>query len=106
MDNFNIIYKILKALEKAMDLETFDGSLISYDVLNISEVRWKKIIKILVDENYIDGVRVIDTDTNGLVIKMFSPTITLQGLEYLNDNSFMKKAAQIASGVSVLIPKL
>ena len=37
MNNFTIIYKILKALEKAMDLEKFDLSTISPDILKISD---------------------------------------------------------------------
>lgn len=39
MDNFTIIYKILKALEKAMDCEEFDVSAISHERLNVSYQR-------------------------------------------------------------------
>ena len=36
MDNFTVIYKILKALEQAMDYDEFDIKQISHTRLNIS----------------------------------------------------------------------
>lgn len=36
MDNFTIIYKILRVLEKAMDYEEFDINTISHERLNIT----------------------------------------------------------------------
>lgn len=100
MDNFKIIYKILRTLEKGMDCEEFDSSLIGCTTLNISLARWQKIIKMLVDEGYVEGIRAIDTDTAGIIIKMRNPAITLRGLEYLHENSFMSKVAKIASGAA------
>ena len=37
MDNLNIIYKILKQLEKAMDYDEFDMETVSAERLKISE---------------------------------------------------------------------
>ena len=45
MDNFKIIYKILRALEQAMDLEEFDPDLISAENLGISENRRRAILE-------------------------------------------------------------
>lgn len=45
MDNFKIIYKILRALEQAMDLEEFDPDLISAENLGISENRRRTILE-------------------------------------------------------------
>lgn len=56
MDNFAIIYKILKALEKAMDYEEFDVSLISHERLDISYSRWEKIMIMLKQSGYIEGI--------------------------------------------------
>jgi hypothetical protein len=39
MDNFKIIYKILKILENAMDVEAFDGAAVSLDAHGISTTR-------------------------------------------------------------------
>lgn len=103
MDNFKIIYKILKILEKAMDYDEFDKSLISAEVLGITQNRWESIMKMLQNSGYIEGVSYIRSmGMRG--IKLINPRITLKGLEYLEENSFMKKAAAIAKGISDLIP--
>lgn len=106
MDNFKIIYRILKALEKAMDLDEFDATLISAENLGISQNRWNALMEMLADARYIKGVSVIRS-IGGNSIKI-SPDfgITLKGLEYLDENSFMKKAANIAKGVKETIPGL
>ena len=56
MDNFTVIYKILKALEQAMDYDEFDISRISHTKLNISYQRWEKIMIMLAKTGYIEGV--------------------------------------------------
>lgn len=100
MDNFRIIYKILKALERALDIENFDKNLITAEALGISEERWSRIMKMMIDEGYIEGVRNIKYDGATVpLIKMLNPAITLKGLEYLENNSMMKKAADIAKGI-------
>ena len=73
MDNFSIIYKILKALEKALDYEEFDKEIISHEKYGISYRRWERIMIMLAKEGYIDNT--------------ISPIITLKGLEYLERNS-------------------
>lgn len=104
MDNFKIIYRILKALEKSMDCEEFNQELISPESLGISVERWKKLIKMLSDEGYIEGVHVIETNAGVLVVKLLNLAITLKGLEYLNENSLMRKAANLAKGISDMTP--
>ena len=47
MDNFSVIYKILKKLEKAMDLDEFSIDDVSAEVLKISESRWAAIKEML-----------------------------------------------------------
>lgn len=103
MDNFKIIYRILKALEKSMDNEEFEPIVISPEVLGISPERWKKLIKMLVEEGYMEGVRIVTTNTGAVIVKMLSPTITLKGLEYLNENSLMQKAANVAKGIADIV---
>ncbi|MCM1055544.1 MAG: YjcQ family protein [Bacteroides sp.] len=102
MDNFSVIYKILKAFEKAMDLEEFDIKQISPDVLKISENRWLRIMEMLIGEGYITGV-LIEHFMAGDKISANNPRITLKGLEYLNENSFMKKACEVAKGIMDII---
>lgn len=105
MDNFLVIYRILKALEKAMDYDEFDVNAISHMRLNISYRRWEKLLIMLAKDGYIEGV-VFDqclSDYSPRVIQPIRPIITLKGLEYLSENSFMKKAAEIIKGAAEII---
>ena len=97
MDNFNVIYKILKALEKAMDYDTLDIDAISPEKLKISENRWCAIMKMLANEGYITGLHVTRS-IGGEQIGAENISITIKGLEYLDSSSFMKKAAAFAKG--------
>ncbi len=56
MDNFKYIYRILKILEKYMDLEEFDMELIGYKELDISKLRWSRIVSMLKEQEYIQGI--------------------------------------------------
>ena len=100
MDNFKIIYSILKSLEKSMDAEEFDKSRLSNESLKLSEPRWSRIMAMLAANEYVTGIEVwhsIDCDYPRVCITR--PEITLKGLEYLSENSLMKKAANIAKGI-------
>lgn len=106
MDNFSVIYKILKILEKAMDFEEFDFQQISAERLGISICRWAKILEMLVQEGYIQGIIVSYSLDGTPFIENRNIRITLKGLEYLSENSFMKKAANAAKEVRDWIPGL
>ena len=99
MDNFRIVYKILRYLEKAMDYDEPDMDFISAGTLGISRRRWNAIIEMLTENGYIKGIEIkISADGNETVISVNSPKITLKGLEYLHENSMMHKAASAAKG--------
>ncbi len=49
MDNFKVIYRILRYLEKAMDYDEPDMDCISADALGLTKSRWAAIMEILVD---------------------------------------------------------
>lgn len=103
MDNFTIIYKILSVLEKAMDYPEFDVNLINAQSLKISEERWIRYMEMLSDSGYIKGVEFEDTIA-GTRIYFDDIRITLKGLEYLTENTFMKRAYRAIKGVSEVIP--
>ena len=104
MDNFKYIYRILKLLEKSMDLEEFDPELIGYKELDISKLRWSRIVSMLKEQEYIQGIDVwYSLDQDYPRVKLVRPEITLKGLEYLNENSMMKKVYNAAKGIKELI---
>ena len=76
MGDFNTIYKILAALKASMDYDEFDGRLISAERLNVSEQRRRELLRML----------------------------SQAGLEYLEENSLMKRAYRAAKGIKDLIP--
>jgi hypothetical protein len=105
LDNFKIIYKILKILEAAMDYEELDTDSLSPERLGITENRYNAIIMMLIDSGYIKGVDVIKS-IGGTSLRMDRAQITLKGLEYLNENSTMKKMANLAKGIKESISGL
>ena len=104
MDNFKYIYRILKILEKSMDLEEFDMELIGYKELDISKLRWSRIVSMLKEQEYIQGIDIWYSLAQDYPrVKLARPEITLKGLEYLNENSMTKKVHNAAKGIKELI---
>lgn len=101
MKDFTIIYKILKFLHKMMDFSEPDFTPIFPEQLGITETRWEQLMIMLQKNGYIEGLRIYSfLDSPGEhIYKPLSPKITLQGLEYLSENSVMKKAANAAKGI-------
>lgn len=105
MDNFVVIYRILKALEASMDFEEFDEQLISPERLGITKERRDKLLIQMQKEEYISGISVVQ------YVNLASPSvdipnsisITIKGLEYLAENSLMTKAANLAKGVAEIL---
>ncbi len=104
MDNFTAIYKILSTLEAAMDAPSFELDQINYEKLHISEERWGRYMEMMLDTGLIKGVRVYNNILGELNVDDEGIRITLKGLEYLQENSFMKKAYKIAKGIKDVVP--
>lgn len=100
MDDFRIIYKILRILQKAMDLEEFDRNRISAETLGLSAPKWNRLMAMLLNEGYITGGETWNSmDCGYPKVMLTRPEITLKGLEYLEENSLMRKAADMAKGI-------
>ena len=105
-DNFKVIYKILSQLEKDMDKPSVDLDAISYEVLCITENRWLNIIEMLCRDGYIIGVTINREVSGSKNYNCDNMAITIKGLEFLKNNSFMQKAYKAAKGLTDLIPKI
>ena len=106
MDNFKAVYKILSTLEKAMDLPEFDISIIDCRALGVSKERWSRYIEMMADVGYIKGVRVSTNITGETIVECNNMRITLKGLEYLQENSIMRKIYNAAKGIKEITPGL
>lgn len=106
-EEFTIIYRIFKILKDTMDLEKFDNNMLSAESLKISKPKWSRIMALMVQEGYITGIDVWNSmDCRYPRVGMVRPEITLKGLEYLEQNGLMKRAANIAKGIKSTIPGL
>lgn len=82
MDNFIAIHRILSYLEQAMDYDMPDMSRISSSALGLSSNRWLALLRLLEEAGYIE-------------IAGHRTKITLRGLEYLQQNNLMQRAASL-----------
>lgn len=107
MDDFRLIYKILRILQRSMDCEEFDNELLSAESLDLSVPKWSRIMTMLLHEGYISGGQTWNAmDCSYPKVKLTRPEITLKGLEYLEENTLMKKAANLAKGIKDTIQGL
>lgn len=104
MEVYVVIYKILKHLEKSLDFEVPDYTPIETESLKISYPKWSWIMKMLADDGDIKGVLVINRPGISYpFVKLVNPTITLKGIEYLKENSLMKKASDLTKGIAEIL---
>lgn len=106
MDNFKAVYKILSSLEAQMDLGEANLDLISPESLGVSRERWNKYLEMMADVGYIKGVAVYRSITGETIVKCDRLQITLKGLEYLQENTIMRKIYNAAKGVKEVLPGL
>ena len=97
MDNFKVIYKILRTLEKNMGNEEFSVSEISANKMGISFERWEQLMIMMQDDGYIRGIVVSRSLENKYrhISEPIFPEITIKGLEYISQNSLMSKAKEL-----------
>ena len=103
-EDLKAIYKILKYLREAMNYEEADIDFISANALGISENLWISIVEMLTSSGYITGIEVKYGAQGDRVLSISNLRITLKGIEYLEENSLMRRAANIAKGSKDIIP--
>lgn len=102
-DNFKCIYKILKALEAALDYDNPDLECISHENLEISKQRWNAYIEMLYDSGYVKNAIIKTYVDGGKKVDISNMQITLKGLEYLTENSIMQRLYKSAKGIKDII---
>jgi hypothetical protein len=104
-EDFRTIYKILSILQKSMDYEVVDIRRLSADNLDITEPKRKALLGMLLKNGYIEGFQVIQYigDPTPNIEGLEGIRITLKGLEYLEENSLMQKAARLAKGIAEVL---
>ena len=73
-----------------MDYEVLDIQRLSADNLDVTEPKRRALLGMLLKNGYVEGFQGIQY-------------ITLKGLEYLEENSLMQKAARLAKGIAEVL---
>lgn len=102
MDTLKTAYKILYSLEHKKKAD-YMGKLISPAKLDVSEGEWLDVIRSLLDEGYIAGVKIQMDIIGNQMVDIENARITLKGAEYLRENGAMRKFAQIATDVISIV---
>ena len=93
-DYFVLAYRILSYLYACFKAgERPDMDCISADVLHIPVGYWFNIMRSLTEEGYIVGLVFPASIGSAVSVKVIDLRITQKGIEFLQENSMMKKAA-------------
>lgn len=99
-DYFVIVYKILKYLYQCMRAgkrPMADDICHESQLFSIPETYWTQIMEELIDQGYVKGIVKVPMTGRGTGIKINpEAAITMRGVEFLQDNSMMRKAKDAA----------
>ena len=109
---FSIMNRILKELERSMDDSEFDLDNFTAEKFGISDNKFARILKMLVDDGYIEGIKVIDrgeptpfdsADYDRFRVSVGDIGITLKGLKYLAENTVLANVYRTVKSVKDII---
>ena len=94
MNNFKVIYKILRLLDKHKGKESFDYAEISAQAMQISYEEWEQLMIELQEAGYVRGLVYEQSLPERFphIVEPLRVRITLKGMEYLCENGMMAKA--------------
>ena len=109
MDYMKLLYRILRMASKAMDLDEIPAASEVYlpDVMKASQNEIESMICKAYEEGYITGVHCLEIDgcvAHKVIMSNSYITPTIKGIEYLSNNSTMKKIASAMRGIKEIIP--
>lgn len=107
-DFFAVTYKILNYLKYCYENGINpDPNVLNADNFNIGNVQFANTLQMLSDHGYISGLKFHSTSTNGTVVGgVQNAKITMEGLQYLAENTMMQKAYKIFKEVRDWLPHL
>lgn len=108
-DMFVVMCKILGYLYDCMKRGVEPRpSMLAHDgeMLNIDQGYWARILKKLVDHGFVSGVIVRGTWEGVPSVRFNRPAVTMEGVEFLQENSTMRKALEFLKETKSAIPFL
>lgn len=105
MSTSTSIYQILKAIDVSYENKNFNYE-ITFDLkkMEISKHRLELLLENLIDDGYIQGLKIARDLKGNPTISIGLPRLTTAGLIYLEENSSMKKAYEILKEIKGWIP--
>lgn len=96
MDDFKAMAKVLAAIKGSEGVPVFNMALVSEEALGMPEAERDKAARRLYENGYIDGLQVIGGIDEHRVPFIYwpgsKPSVTLKGLEYMEECKPLKKA--------------
>lgn len=106
-DFFVIVYQVLKYLyERLKNGERPETGYLRSSMYSIPESYWQYIFSCLINEEYIAGVTATPVKGGIAFGDLQDAIITLKGVEYLQENSMMKKVCAALKGIKDIAPGL
>jgi len=105
LGDFQVIYKILRLLQKNRGREDFDYAQISAQAMKLDFADWEQLMIEMQEDGLIRGLVYVQTlsDKFPHITEPIRPAITLKGLEYLAENSAMNKAKEMLRMIGEII---
>ncbi len=101
-DFFTVAYKILSYLKFCYENgQTPDPNVLSADTFNVSKVQFGNTLEMLADHGYISGIQFHSTKIGKTYSSLLDLKITIEGLQYLAENSMMKRLIESSKKLKI-----
>lgn len=101
---YGIIWQILNQLDLALDLKDWNPQEeLTAKNFKITENRFYRYIEILQNAGYIEGADIREDLTGEKNIDITDAAITLEGIQFLLENSTMHKIAEFAEKIGLTV---
>ena len=104
MDNFKAVYRILNFLKKSEQYDEFDDERFNPKHFELTDRQFARTLERMIDDQHVKGIAIKFGADDYPAISLSDPRITSKGLEYLEENSLMRKAAKLAKGIREVLP--
>ena len=103
-DNFKTVYRILNFLKISEQYDEFDREHFTREYFDLTERQWAMTLVRMIDDGHVKGISIAFGADGHSMVSLSIPMITSKGLEHLEENSFMRKAARLAKGIREILP--
>ena len=113
---FAVMGRILSAIEKGMDDDSFNRETFTAARFGISENRFARILDMMIRDGYVSGIRIEDYgepveddpfskqgEYNRFGIKLDNPSLTVKGIRFQAENTVLMRAFKAVKGFGDVI---